>query len=178
MAIDRSFVRVLAAWVTTVAILMAGYFSVVRGQAAAADLAEDPAPYPVTTDSNDPPTLSGQGSIVGWGGQRIDSSVFNGRFIAIAAGGRHGLALKADGSMVGWGYNEYGQATPPDGNDFVAIAAGGYHSLALKADGSMVAWGWNEDGQATPPDGNDFVAIAAGGSHSLAIRRAESPTAP
>ena len=122
MAIDRSFIRVLAAWVTTVAILMAGHFCVVRGQAAAPHLAADPAPYPATTGPNDPRTLSDQGSVVGWGIQRIDSSDFDAPFIAIAAGDWHSLALKADGSIVGWGSNEYGQATPPDGNDFVAIA--------------------------------------------------------
>ena len=74
------------------------------------------------------------------------------------------------GSIVGWGHNYDGQATPPVGNDFVAIAAGGEHSLALKSNGSIVAWGDNEHGQATPPEGNDFVAIAAGNLHSLAIR--------
>ena len=97
-------------------------------------------------------------------------------FIAIAAGGWHSLALKNDGSIVGWGWNEDGQATPPAGNDFVAIAAGRYHSLALKSNswpspcGSIVGWGFDPDGRATPPDGIDFVAIAAGAYHSLAIR--------
>jgi alpha-tubulin suppressor-like RCC1 family protein len=45
--------------------------------------------------------------------------------------GVYSLGLKADGSIVGWGENEDGQANPPDGNDFVAIAAGYDHSLAL-----------------------------------------------
>ena len=36
------------------------------------------------------------------------------------------------GSVIGWGYNSKGQATPPDGNDFLAIAAGGAHSLAIR----------------------------------------------
>ena len=45
------------------------------------------------------------------------------------------------GSIVGWGSNNDGEATPPDGNDFVAIAAGEGHSLALKSDGSIVGWG-------------------------------------
>ena len=67
------------------------------------------------------------------------------------------------GSIVGWGSNSAGQATPPDGNDFVAIAAGAGNSLALKSDGSIVGWGYNIDGQATPPEGNDFAAIDAGG---------------
>jgi hypothetical protein len=109
------------------------------------------------------------GSIVGWGSIAFDSEKLAANdFVAIAAGGAHSLALKADGSILGWGDNSYGQATPPAGNDFVAIVAGSYHSLALKSDGSIVGWGsdycgrvypdWG--GQATPPDGNDFVAIA------------------
>ncbi|MBP7934824.1 MAG: PKD domain-containing protein [Phycisphaerae bacterium] len=80
------------------------------------------------------------------------------------------MALKADGSIVGWGSNRNGQASPPAGNVFVAIAAGGWHSLALKADGSIVGWGYNGYGQASPPAGNDFVAIAAGAYHSLALK--------
>ncbi len=123
--------------------------------------------------------------IIGWGfnvnSQVIPPPVGN-DFVAIDAGGvfyaitpfAHSLALKSDGSIVGWGANDYGQATPPDGNNFVAIAAGGVHSLALKSDGSIVGWGHNYRGsycgQATPPDGNDFVAIAAGGFHSLALK--------
>ncbi|MCK4660180.1 MAG: matrixin family metalloprotease, partial [Phycisphaerae bacterium] len=91
-------------------------------------------------------------------------------FIAIAAGEYHCLALKADGSLVGWGYNGYGQADVPAGNDFVSIAAGFYHSLAIKADGSLVGWGSNSDGQINVPAGNDFVAVGAGKYHSVALR--------
>jgi len=69
-------------------------------------------------------------------------------------------------SIVGWGWNDSGQATPPDGNNFIAIAAGGAHSLALKSDGSIVTWG----GQTKVPDGNNFIAIAAGKGHSLALK--------
>ncbi len=79
--------------------------------------------------------------------------------------------MKSDGSIVGWGWNDWGQATPPAGNDFTAIAAGADHSLALKSDGSIVGWGYNGYGQATltPPAGNNFVAISAGYYQSLAI---------
>jgi alpha-tubulin suppressor-like RCC1 family protein len=80
------------------------------------------------------------------------------------------LALKGDGSIVGWGNNGYGQATPPGGNDYIAIAAGGYHSVALKSDGSLVCWGDNSSGQCDYPAGNDFVAIEAGYSHTLALK--------
>ena len=55
-------------------------------------------------------------------------------FVAIAAGGHHSLALKEDGSIVGWGDNYYGQAGPVTGSGFIAISAGAEHSLALKED--------------------------------------------
>ena len=64
--------------------------------------------------------------------------------VAIEAGGSHSLALKEDGTVVAWGWNEYHQCDVPSGlKDVVAIEAGDSHSLALKEDGTVVAWGWN-----------------------------------
>lgn len=90
--------------------------------------------------------------------------------IATGSSSHHNLALKSDGSIVGWGWNDYGQAEPPEGNDYTAIATGGRHSLALKADGSIVGWGHNYWGQADPPDGHDYIAIAACDDYSLALK--------
>ena len=50
-------------------------------------------------------------------------------------------ATAADGSLVGWGRDQYRQARPPTGTDYVAIAAGHNHCLALKTNGSVVGWG-------------------------------------
>ncbi len=106
------------------------------------------------------PSLAG--SIKGWGSMAVDSNALIGRFTAIASGRAHSLALKSDGSIVAWGRNVEGEATPPAGNNFIAVAAGAVHSLALKSDGSIVAWGENIYGLATPPAGNNFIAISAG----------------
>jgi hypothetical protein len=91
--------------------------------------------------------------------------------ITLAAGYWHSLALKADGTVVGWGGNSAGQINIPPGlNNVVAIAAGYQHSLALKANGTVVGWGDNSAGQTNVPAGlNNVVAIAAGGFNSLAL---------
>src|SRR5262249_35137799 len=89
-------------------------------------------------------------------------------YIAVAAGstyGMHSLALRADGLVVAWGMNNFGQlgnGTTTDSNfpvvvkgpngvgslsNIIAIAAGENHSLALAADGTVWAWGNNAHGQ-------------------------------
>ena len=92
--------------------------------------------------------------------------------VAVAAGGSHNLALRADGLLVGWGDNSFGQAAIPAGvGSAIAIAAGSAHSLALRANGTVFAWGDNRDGQATAPTrATNVVAIAAGGNTSAALR--------
>jgi alpha-tubulin suppressor-like RCC1 family protein len=92
--------------------------------------------------------------------------------VAIAAGEDFDLGIGADGRIVAWGNNEYGQCDVPAPNaDFVAVAAGFGHSLGLKADGRIVAWGANGRGQCDVPKPNaDFKGIAAGGNHSLGLR--------
>jgi hypothetical protein len=76
------------------------------------------------------------------------------------------------GTVVGWGYNYFGQSTVPPGlSGAVAIAAGEGHSLTLQSDGTVVAWGDNRFGQCTVPTGlRGVIAIAAGASQSLALK--------
>ena len=94
--------------------------------------------------------------------------------MAIAAGDMpYSLALKADGTVAGWGDNRGGQATPPAGlSNVVAIAAGGASSLALNADGGLVAWGsdWNTNYYSLPSDLTNVIAIAIGSLHGLALK--------
>src|SRR5206468_11946192 len=93
---------------------------------------------------------------------------------ATAAPDDHSLALKSDGTLVGWGLNDFGQINVPGGT-YTAIAAGPFHSLALKSDGTLVGWGRNDRGQINVPSGA-YTAIAAGGYHNLAL--VENPSVP
>ncbi|SPE56912.1 exported hypothetical protein [Verrucomicrobia bacterium] len=91
--------------------------------------------------------------------------------VAIAAGSSHSLALKADGTVVAWGYNGDGEANIPAGlTNVVSVSAGAWHSLALQANGTVIAWGLNNHGQATIPAGlSNVVAVAGGRFHTLAL---------
>lgn len=56
------------------------------------------------------------------------------RYVDLAAGEAHVLALLDDGTLAGWGSNSHGQLnlpTPPPGQRFVRIGAGHQHSAAL-----------------------------------------------
>jgi alpha-tubulin suppressor-like RCC1 family protein len=112
------------------------------------------------------------GSVVGWGVQVVVPQFELTDLVAVAGGWGHSLGLKADGSIVAWGDNEYGQCNVPAANSgFVAVAAGYLHSLGLKADGSIVGWGDNQFGQCDVPWPNTgFEAVAAGVWHSLGLR--------
>lgn len=78
---------------------------------------------------------------------------------AVTAGSNHSLALMADGTVRGWGWNGYGQVgdnatttrySPVEVPGIVGVArlgAGGQHSLAFSSDGTAWAWGWNNRGQ-------------------------------
>jgi alpha-tubulin suppressor-like RCC1 family protein/predicted phage tail protein len=113
-------------------------------------------------------------SIVGWG--EIYSaavSLESARFTAIAAGSNHELALKADGTVVGWGnYSGNSALTPPTNLlDVVAIAVGTTHSLALRRQGTVVGWGVTYSSAENPPANlTGVVAISAGNNHSLALK--------
>lgn len=96
----------------------------------------------------------------------------SGSSVAFAAGNNHTLALRADGTVVAWGRNDYGQTTVPlSATNVIALAAGYGHSLALKTDGTVLAWGRNDYGQTiVPASATNVVAISAGYLHSLALK--------
>src|ERR1041385_1769215 len=82
----------------------------------------------------------GGGRVVAWGANNYFVPPRATNITAIAAGGRHALALRSDGSVMGWG-NGAAAEVPADLKNVAAISAGGEHSLALDSNGVVFAWG-------------------------------------
>ena len=47
-----------------------------------------------------------------------------------------------DGSVQCWGDDDFGKATPPEG-EFASVSAGGAHTCGVRTDGSVVCWGYD-----------------------------------
>lgn len=94
----------------------------------------------------------------------------------IAAGYRHSVGLRRDGTVIATGENRYGQCDVGGWREIVAVAAGNAHTgnshtVGLKADGTVLAVGWNKYGQCLVAEWSVVVAIAAGCAHTLGLRK-------
>ncbi|MEK7781902.1 MAG: hypothetical protein AAB370_10430 [Verrucomicrobiota bacterium] len=92
--------------------------------------------------------------------------------VSLEAGLYHSLALKADGSAVGWGDSSFGQTNAPaNATNLIALAAGDSHTIALRSDRTVLAWGDNSLGQTNvPASATNVVGLAAGRNHNIALR--------
>jgi alpha-tubulin suppressor-like RCC1 family protein len=208
-------VRVLATACLTLALAMSGGPDA-RAQGAIPPAGRAPTPLAagpmVAAGEGTSFLLKGDGTVWSWGDQRDgrlgdgqdrDNSRTQPRPVLglsairqIAIGAAHGLALRADGTVLAWGANGDGRlgngrdsgaeptAIPVPGlAGVVAVAAGVASSMALRQDGVVLTWGQNGAGQLgvgddvsrpvpTPvPALANVRAIAAGGGQAFAIRR-------
>ena len=119
--------------------------------------------------------------------------------IALSTGNASSVALRADGTVWGWGSNDHGELGDGTKTDrprpvqagvtrVVAVSSRGPHTLALIADGTLRSWGSNLHGElgdntsderpfparvkgyAGADSLTDVIAIAAGAHYSLALR--------
>lgn len=93
--------------------------------------------------------------------------------VSVCCGVGHILAITAEGKVIAWGNNSYGECNVPvDLTNVVQVATGEDHSLALRMDGTVVSWGRNNVGQrGMPANLGSVVAISAGKTYSLVLRQ-------
>ncbi|ULH14824.1 hypothetical protein MF271_12645 [Deinococcus sp. KNUC1210] len=124
--------------------------------------------------SNYSVVIKPDGTLSAWGTDNngIISGVPGGTFEGVYSGTFHALAVNTGGSVLGWGYDAYGQTTVPAGlGTPLSLSAGYLHSLALKADGTVVGWGDNSATQTTVPAGlTDVATISAANNISYAVK--------
>jgi hypothetical protein len=96
-------------------------------------------------------------------------------YLQVSAGVYHTCALKLDRTVVCWGGNGYGQATPPGGT-FLQISAGGYHTCGVRDNGAVECWGHEGAGQ-SGYHGGPYLQVAAGLYHTCAIRGSDRTVA-
>jgi alpha-tubulin suppressor-like RCC1 family protein len=113
-------------------------------------------------------------------------------FASVSVGSVHTLALKADGSLWGWGNNQYGQLgdgtkenrlvpTPIGSDRWHQVAALGDTSVGIKADGTLWMWGARRPGKSDPTlpsqvgTDRDWAGISRSGSergdHVILVKR-------
>lgn len=90
---------------------------------------------------------------------------------SVVAGNAVSLALRQDGTVYAWGFNNPATNVPVGLSGVVAIAAGQSHALALLSNGTVRAWGLGTSGQTNVPASlSNVIAVAAGTAHSAALR--------
>ncbi|MEI7900704.1 MAG: RHS repeat-associated core domain-containing protein [bacterium] len=106
-------------------------------------------------------------------GHTVDRPKYMGKVVAVSCGQGFSQrsALRADGTVVCWGYNWEGPCDVPSGlTGVVAVAAGYADTIALRADGTVACWGNNGNGQCDVPSGLANVVNVDGAAHSMALK--------
>ena len=90
----------------------------------------------------------------------------------MSVGWAFACALNSSGGVECWGYDYFGQSTPPEGT-FTKVSAGSRNSCAIATDGALICWGATSDGGNYDPTTNyprtgTFTDVSAGFYHSCA----------
>lgn len=131
----------------------------------------------IRAGANNSYVIRSNGTVAGWGvswdGVLNVSGLTNVVDLDINSfSGSHVLALKSDGSVVGFGFNGYGQCNPPAGlNRVVKIRTSQTGSLALRDDGGIVVWGSELSG--IPGNLQDVVDLAIPTRYSAIVLKVD-----
>ena len=80
-----------------------------------------------------------------------------------------GALYSQEGTIECWGFNSYGQSTPPTGT-FTQVSAGYYHNCALDESGNIECWGRDNYNQVSDAPTGTFADVSGGWhSHTCAV---------
>lgn len=82
------------------------------------------------------------------------------KFDSLSVGLRHVCRITKESTLVCFGPDHHGQATPPDGK-YQSVSCGNSRCCAIKADSTLACWGANNEGQASSPTGKFNLVEAA-----------------
>ena len=118
--------------------------------------------------------LKADGSVVAWEarGTNLCFPALGDRFVDLAVGWDHILAMEQDGSIMAIGGNDFGQLDVPELKSKIrGIGAGPFTSFAIDANGSIIAWGECSLGQCDVPAANSgFIDVVCGAFSCLGVK--------
>ena len=90
----------------------------------------------------------------------VQTITYGSKWKLVSGGGYHTAAVKTDGTLWTWGFNNNGQLgdntitqrsspvqTVTFDTNWKLVACGNYHTAAIKTDGTLWTWGQNNNGQ-------------------------------
>ena len=93
----------------------------------------------------------------------------SGPFTDFSRGTDHVCALRSNGAVACWGFDEHGQASPP-GGDFTAISSGEHGTCAVSDDGAVMCWGsFDVDPSTDTSAEGPFTDVSRGSDHACAM---------
>lgn len=89
--------------------------------------------------------------------------------VGAALGMNHAIVLRADGTAINLGANQYGRGEIGEWTGIKKVAAGAFHNVGLTEQGTVLAAGLDADGQCAVGEWTDVIDIAAGMRHTAAL---------
>jgi alpha-tubulin suppressor-like RCC1 family protein len=91
--------------------------------------------------------------------------------IAVSAGSGFTIGLRADGTVLGVGRNDFGQLHVKDWTDIKAISAGARHTVGLRGDGTLLACGQSRYGECKVTHWRNIIHVVAGQDCTFGIKK-------
>ena len=105
---------------------------------------------------------------------RGGTPALEGTFRQVSVGSDHGCAIRSDQTVVCWGSDAFGKATPPAG-EFRDVSAGVDHTCGIRTDNAHECWGnpaasdLDVSSEVAPDWGGNYLRVSSGTSHTCAI---------